>query len=386
MKFAMYHPWIHLKSGLERHILEIMRRSGHDWTLYTSYFEPSQTFEEFADVHVVEIAPRALPLGGPVRTLASALSVTRARLPHSADATLFGLNGISDLALFHAKSPVVGLCFTPVKAMHDPTVIAALRTAKPAKYVTAQLLAPPFGTVDRALWRRLDRVIANSHETHRRIERAELAPADRVDVIHPGVDTDLYVPAATFKPGQLLAAGRISWHKNLELAVDTMRELHRAGTQARLVVAGGVAESDESYLDEIRKRATSLPVDFIINPSDEELRSLYRDSDALLFTARNEDFGLVPLEAMASGTPVISVDSGGPRETIQHGVGGWLIPPTPQAFAAQAQTLLASDDPHPQRVAARQRAEQFSWQSCASRVDRVMEDAAATANPPRRRG
>ena len=56
---------------------------------------------------------------------------------------------------------------------------------------------------------------------------------------------------------------------------------------------------------------------------------------AVVFTAPNEDWGVVPLEAMASGAPVLAVDAGGPRESVIHNVTGWLLPPTPWAFAEQ---------------------------------------------------
>ena len=99
---------------------------------------------------------------------------------------------------------------------------------------------------------------------------------------------------------------------------------------------------------------------------------------AALFTAPNEDFGLVPLEAMAAGLPVLAVDNGGPRETVLDGRTGWLLPPTPEAFAAQMERVLdGSADMERMRAAAQRRAGDFSWRSFVERVDDVMWELAS---------
>ena len=99
------------------------------------------------------------------------------------------------------------------------------------------------------------------------------------------------------------------------------------------------------------------------------MRELYSTATALLFTPRNEDFGMVVLEAMAAGTPVLAVDAGGPRGIVEHGVDGWLLPPTPEAFAAQ---ITAADFAR-HRTAARATAQTFGWDAHVTRIDDVME-------------
>jgi glycosyltransferase involved in cell wall biosynthesis len=81
-------------------------------------------------------------------------------------------------------------------------------------------------------------------------------------------------------------------------------------------------------------------VDFVESPSDSTLIDLYQRCIGVLFPAQNEDWGLVPLEAMACGKPVIAVNRGGPTESLLHGETGFLVPDRPQDFAA-ALTLLA---------------------------------------------
>ena len=68
--------------------------------------------------------------------------------------------------------------------------------------------------------------------------------------------------------------------------------------------------------------------------SDEQRALLLAACTAVVYTPQHEHFGIVPLEAMAAGRPVIACDSGGPRETVLHGQTGLLCEPTPAAFAA----------------------------------------------------
>jgi glycosyltransferase involved in cell wall biosynthesis len=235
------------------------------------------------------------------------------------------------------------------------------------------LFAPPFVAMDRMLWRRLEHVVAISEETRERIVRGGLTSADRIDLAYPGVDLERFIPGPVDRPSRLLAAGRISWLKNLELAIDTVAELTRQGRSASLVIAGHLHPSDETYLAQLRSRADGLPVEFVVRPTDAELTALYRECDLMLFTAINEDFGITPVEAMASGTPVVAVNDGGPRETVDDGRTGWLVDATPSAFAAAITAWRDRGDKAVIRQQARARAEQFNWQAFVDCIDQVME-------------
>jgi lipopolysaccharide/colanic/teichoic acid biosynthesis glycosyltransferase len=116
--------------------------------------------------------------------------------------------------------------------------------------------------------------------------------------------------------------------------------------------------------------------------SDEALFSMLRQAYAVLFTAFNEDWGLVPLEAMALGRPVIAVNRGGPRETILDGQTGFLAEPEPEAFSKAMERLADSPDltEHLGRQA-RDRAAEFDWSEYVREIDNRMEEmAAACAN------
>lgn len=373
MRVALYHPWIYLHSGIERSFVELLARSRHDWLLLTHHHEPDATYPELRDAQVVQLDPpvsvrRSL---GPLAQ--AAWRIGRARLPlDGARALLVSSEGLGDLVAPRSPVPVAAYCHTPLKILHDPATRAALVGGSAVKRVGLGVLGATFEQVDRRAWRSYRHVLANSAETAARIATAGLVPSGPVEVLHPGVDLTRFPAGAGPRDDVLLVAGRIMWQKDVELALETLEVLQRKGSRFRLVIAGAVDEKSRPYLAALRARAAGLPVTFEVDPLDARLSELYRTSSLLLFTARNEDFGIVPLEAMASGTPVLAVDSGGPRETVVHGVTGWLEPRDPARFAARV-----LEGPTPQmRQAAVARAAEFDWDAFTRRVDDVMEEVA----------
>jgi glycosyltransferase involved in cell wall biosynthesis len=396
VRAALYHPWVYLTSGIERTFVELLRRSRHDWTIYTHHHSPDTTYPELADARIELLSPPVTVRRSLLPLLQATRAISNARLPADAgDALLVSSEGLGDFILNRATMPAVCFCHTPLKILHDPQTRAALRASSPLKYAASRALAPAFAGADRRMWRRYRHVFANSRETQRRIATAGLADPDRIEVLTPGVDVDRFAGVASLRrrPQLFLVAGRIMWQKNIELAIDAIAEARADGVDVELVVAGAVDEKSKPYLQALQARAAGLPVIFEANPTDERLTHLYLSATALVFTPRNEDWGIVPLEAMAAGAPVISVDNGGPRESIVDQVTGWLLPPDPVRFAEQIARVSAATerDLGVIRRAAREHAQAFGWESFVARVDDVMERVAESravappAAPPRTR-
>lgn len=196
----------------------------------------------------------------------------------------------------------------------------------PARYVwspdfdgrgSGALLSGPrraLQSVDVRLSRHVHAYAANSREVQARIQR--FWKRDAV-VIHPPVDVE-YFAAAPTQPARdyLLGVGRWIPYKNFDLMIEVAAE---AGLP--LVVAGSGPE--ETRLRRLAA-AVRVPVTFEVRPSRERLRELYAGARALLFPA-HEDFGIIPVEAQACGTPVIGLNSGGLLETVVDGETGFLL-------------------------------------------------------------
>ncbi len=377
MRVALYHPWVYLRSGVERWIVETVTRSRHDWTVYTHRYEPDATYPELGGLRVVELAPR-VSVERSLRPLAQAAwTMARTRLPAGDQALLVSSEGLGDLVALRSGVPTVAYCHTPLKILHDPAAASVVRAESRSRRVAVGAIGPLFDAVDRRAWQRYAHVLVNSTETLARVQAARLRPAGPLEVLEPGVDPSWLQPSAvqTDDP-YFLVAGRIMWQKNLELALAAVRLLAERGVRVRLVVAGMVDVKSRPYLETLRGLAAGLPVTFELAPPDARLRELYAGCTALVFTPRNEDFGMVVLEAMGAGAPVLAVDAGGPRSTVTDGVTGWLRPPTPEAFAERMQAALVSDL-REMRSAARAEASRRGWDAHVRRLDDVLEHVAS---------
>lgn len=174
---------------------------------------------------------------------------------------------------------------------------------------------------------------------------AEFGP-DKIVFAAPGVDTDFYQPAEYRPDGAILSVGRFADpRKNVPLLFRSYHLLHQSGTNTpNLVLAGETVPSDADMAlaaelgigDKIEiHRAVSL----------EELRTLYQTASMFVLSSNEEGLGIVILEAMACGLPIISTRCGGPETSVIDGVTGYLTPlDDPGAMAERMREMLGSPE------------------------------------------
>ena len=178
-----------------------------------------------------------------------------------------------------------------------------------------------------------------------RAEETGFRPA-AARVVHPGIDLELFSEPARERPPfrwQLLYCGRIDPRKGIDLAVEAMSSLP---PEARLRVVGGGDEHERARLERLAKdRGVSERVSFERHPRG-ALPAIYAAADAVLFPVRwLEPFGLVPLEAMACGAPVVATGRGGSGEYLSDGENCVVFDPDAgPAALAEALRRLAEDD------------------------------------------
>ena len=165
---------------------------------------------------------------------------------------------------------------------------------------------------DRATAGRPDRFLANSQYVAGRIRRYYNR---RSTVVYPPVDTDFYRPAGRLRPSApgFLVVSALVPYKRVDVAIEACR---KAGVALR--VAG-----DGPELQRLQQLGGN-DVEFVGWKSDEEIRTLYQDATAVLLPGV-EDFGMVPVEAQACGTPVVALNEGGAVESVIDGSTGVLV-------------------------------------------------------------
>jgi glycosyltransferase involved in cell wall biosynthesis len=240
----------------------------------------------------------------------------------------------------------------------------------------------------RPVQRILDEVVRRRDVSHVRNAGAVLCNSDytrrlvrfvyerEATVCYLGVDSTWYSPppAGSVRQGAL-SVGALEAHKGFEFLIRSLGRIPAASRPA-LTMVGGAGHAGTP--DRLRLLASRLGVDLTIltDVSDEQLASLYRSHAVFLFGAIREPFGMVLLEAMSYGLPVIAVRGGGVAEAIVHGESGLLTERDETAFAAAVGQLF--DDPKrlaSYSTAARAHAQSWTWERAGAALEAALMPA-----------
>ncbi|WP_167671052.1 glycosyltransferase [Allopusillimonas ginsengisoli] len=195
--------------------------------------------------------------------------------------------------------------------------------------------------------------------------------ADRKDYFPPGCAVEIFhhpthlLDDALVLPAQeqegapaIFTASRLVREKRIDLIIDAYR---MSGVHVPLRIAGSGAQEQD-----LRRQAEGLEgVQFLGRLTDEQVRQEYRAAAFVPFVPLREDYGLITVEAMGFGKPVLTaLDSGGPTEVVEDGVTGLVVSPTVDSVALAMRQLL-EDEPARLRMgnAARAHAAQLSWEA-----------------------
>jgi len=249
--------------------------------------------------------------------------------------------------------------------------------------------------VERWITNRSQRVIACSAYMQEQIADIFAVAPGRITVIPNGIDpADLPQPGAAelarLRAGfaateerLVLLIGRLVYEKGFQLALEAMPRVIAAVPGTRFLVAGS-----GTHEEELKKQAKELGLmehgTFLGWIGDDVLRSLYGIADLTVVPSIYEPFGLVALEAMASGCPVIVADTGGLREVVPHELAGLRFRPRdPAALAEVAIRVLSDPDLEARLVAeAHEHVRRFDWTDIAAQTAEVYADlVGARAGP-----
>ena len=236
--------------------------------------------------------------------------------------------------------------------------------------------------VEREAMLNADCIVAFSG--HERDAMAGLYGADpgKVRLAPCGVDLDKFRPMDQKEVRQklglngdklLLYVGRVEPLKGLDLLVETAAQIESGDESVRMMVVGGGGPG-EPETDRVRRLAEERQVDdlieFVGRVDQDQLPLYYNAADVCVVPSYYESFGLVALESMACGTPVVASRVGGLPTLVHHGHTGYLKPwRCPEAFANSVEMIISSDRLQESLgQAARRRAEMMGWESVAAMI------------------
>jgi glycosyltransferase involved in cell wall biosynthesis len=238
----------------------------------------------------------------------------------------------------------------------DYTLVTSAAARLPVKVVLTRHLLYPIRS--NVLYRRVNGWIAPTNQILKTL--APLKP--RASVVIPNwVDLERFAfrPHVPHRPVILGLLGQISPHKGHDDAIEALRIL---GSSYRLIVGGS---GEPGYIAKLKKKSDGLSVGFSGFVS---LPEFFDEIDVLLVPSWEEPFGIVVLEGMATGIPVIATSAGGPLDIIRPGIDGLLIPPRKPEALANAILSLA---PRREQLlqAARERVREFDIRTVVPKIE-----------------
>jgi glycosyltransferase involved in cell wall biosynthesis len=247
-------------------------------------------------------------------------------------------------------------CFTPMR--YAWCFYEEYFGSNPLKAAVAKPMLAALRRWDRTTASRVDRFVGISQHVQ---DRIRMAYGRESDIVFPPVDIHRCTPAETASPGAAfdLIVSALVPYKRVDLAVEAY---NRMGSPLKIVGTGTEFER--------LKQIAGDTIEFLEWQSDESVLELYRTCRMLIFPGE-EDFGIVPLEAQACGTPVVAYNKGGATETIDdEKTGMFFAPQTPEALmdAIQRCANISWNS-----TTLRKHAEQFGTQQFIDGINRSMQ-------------
>lgn len=344
MRIAVFLDYIGAIGGGERVALMLARALKGD-IITTDVSAESISRLGYADVNVISLGSTIkFP---PLKQISASLMFATCDFAKDYDFFIFSGNWSHYAARKHR--PNLWYCYTPVRAFYD---LRKEMVSRQPNWLVKQLAAMWIGThswFDQRSVKNLEGIVAISSNVQRRILEFH---GRQSEIIYPPVDTSRFkfVEYGDF----WLSVNRIYPEKRIDLQFDVFREL----PEEKLVIVGGYTKGDHSA-NYYHKLVKNIPDNVEIRGaiSEDELIDLYARCKGLICTAKDEDFGLTPVEAMASGKPVVAVNEGGFRETVVNGKTGLLVGANRNELV-RAMTQI-SKNPESYKEACIKRAEEF---------------------------
>lgn len=339
-----------------KHTVEHLQKQGDEVLI----FSPEGGLKEYKGAKINGIKGIPLPLypelklAIPNPSIGFSLRRFKPDLVHVVNPAVLGLGGI-----FYAKK-------------YDIPLVASYHTHLP-QYLHHYNL----GALEGLLWEMLklahNQARLNLCTSTAMVNELESHGIERVDLWQRGVDTDSFHPDLISNQMRdrlsggnpdaplLLYVGRVSAEKEIDKIKPVLENI----PNARLAVVGNGPAREE-----LEALFAGTNTNFVGYLHGQDLGSAYASADAFIFPSSTETLGLVLLEAMAAGCPVVAARRGGIPDIVTDGVNGYLFEPDdPQGAIAATQKLLAKTDEREQlRQNARKEAEKWGWASATTQL------------------
>jgi len=295
-----------------------------DSVIVTGNYEPESTYD-FSHVDVVEIEENSF----------KSFIQLRDRFDWDEyDVAVFSGNRPQFTLWRDIPIPTLRYCHSPVRtfwSLRDRD----FRQSSGKSRVGRSLVAPTYRILDRKLAAKHDLIFTNSHNIRSQVNRFYGLDAE---VLYPPIDFDEYYYSDD--KDFWLSVNRLVPKKRVFEQIQAFEQLDE-----QLLIVGGIDDKFQQYGEKVVETASEMDnVEIKGFVPDDALKELYSRCEGVIYLPYFEDFGIVPVEALASGKPVIAAAEGGPIETVVDGETGWLINPVPKQIRKAIKSSTRTDE------------------------------------------
>ncbi|MFH1520722.1 MAG: glycosyltransferase family 4 protein [Candidatus Micrarchaeota archaeon] len=318
MKLIIVTPFLETKGGMERVVLKMA--SHFKAKIHCLRYTPENTFPEFSNLNV-EVAEKSILDSLPFGRVTSAVRAGQYFYNKKfSDYDIINAHQTPSEWISNKNKPVIWYCYSPNREAFDLYQWRMKRRGPISKAMFwASIQA--FKHIEFSVVPKVEYIFTSCKNPQERIKKYLNRESE---VLYPGVESEKF--SCKSYDQFFFYPSRIAPEKELEYAIEAFKLFSSRAKGWKLIIAGSLSNRPEhqNYYKKI-KSLCSPNIIIETNISDERLHELYSTCYAVLFTPINEDYGLIPLEAMASSKPCIARNEGGPKETITNEVDGFLV-------------------------------------------------------------
>ncbi len=322
-KIALFHPWIKSRGGAEKVVLEIVRNSNQEVDVYTWVYDKKNTFREFEDIKINIISPKIfskLKREKILRGIYPFLPFNKKIPLERYDKFLISTSGIGEFITFrnYKKNKTYAYIHTPLREANEKIVKWNLNNhyhsfLRKQIYLFAVKI---YRILERKAWRNLNFLIFNSELSYSRANEHHLIKSQKTCVIYPPIIQEKIKRYKKTKK-DFIYVSRLNNPKRQDILIESWKLFSKKNPEYNLIFVGDI--ENKSYHKKLLKMSKGIKsITFLEKLSKMELERLISESFAGIFLGYQEDFGLVPLEIISAGKPLIAVDEGGYTKLIEN--------------------------------------------------------------------
>jgi glycosyltransferase involved in cell wall biosynthesis len=329
MRYCIFHDYIGCIGGAEKVVFTLARALNAD-IITTDLNLDAVRKAGFGDVKVKSLGD--VFLIPPLKQIDASFSFLLSDVSDCYDFFIFSGNWAHYAAVHH--HPNLYYCHTPTRAFFELRRHVLNSQTTHFRKMIAYAWTGTHRIFERYNVRKfVDRIVCNSQNVKERVKKDYGLNGS---VVNPPIDVTKY--RFSHYGDFWLSVNRLYPEKRIDLQMEIFRKL----PDEKLKIVGGFSKGDwaeKNYKKLQRQKPEN--VEFLGEVSEQEIINLYATCKGLITTAMDEDFGMTPVEAMASGKIVLAVNEGGYRETVVDGKTGFLLPAEPEMFIEKIKSLNA---------------------------------------------